>query len=131
MSKLMIIKKFEFGAAHRLPKYDGPCNRLHGHNWVMEVGITGPVDKDSGMIMDFKLLKEVVNEAVVNHMDHRYLNDMADVPFNFPSDNPTAERMMTWIVNTLQIQLPLIDQSLELALVRLWETSGSRCEWVA
>jgi 6-pyruvoyltetrahydropterin/6-carboxytetrahydropterin synthase len=129
MPKLMIVKKFEFGAAHRLPKYNGPCNRLHGHNWIMEVGITGPVDIHTGMIMDFKDLKGVINEAVVNFMDHRYMNDKADMPFNFPCDNPTAENMMAWIVNTLQIQLPLIDQSLELALVRLWETSGSYCEW--
>jgi 6-pyruvoyltetrahydropterin/6-carboxytetrahydropterin synthase len=97
----------------------------------MEVGITGPVNIHTGMIMDFKDLKKVVNEAVVNFMDHRYMNDMADMPFNFPCDNPTAENMMTWIVNTLQIQLSLIDQSLELALVRLWETSGSYCEWRA
>lgn len=130
MPKLMIIKKFEFGAAHRLPNYDGPCSRLHGHNWVMEVGITGPVGIDTGMIMDFKDLKNVINEAVVNYMDHHYLN-ADDMPFNFPCDNPTAERMVVWIVNTLQLQLPLIDQSLELALVRLWETSGSLCEWVA
>ncbi len=133
MPKLIIVKKFEFGAAHRLPNYDGPCNRLHGHNWTLEIGITGPVDIDSGMIMDFGKLKALVNAKIISKVDHWCLNDIdiAGPIRPFPSHNPTAEYMVRWMSEVLDKELKDIDPSLELALVRLWETSGSRCEWVA
>ena len=45
--------EFKFCAAHRLPNYDGPCNRVHGHNYRFEVEIRGEPDPHSGMILDF------------------------------------------------------------------------------
>lgn len=133
MSKLMIVKQFGFEAAHRLPNYQGPCNRVHGHSYKLEVGVSGPVDIDSGMIMDFKVLKSIVKTKIIDKMDHFYLNNIdVDGPKRpFPSHNPTAENMVRWIVEVLDQAFKAIGPHLELVLVRLWETSGSRCEWRA
>lgn len=128
---LMIVKEFEFCCAHRLPQHKGACYRLHGHNYRLEIGITGPIN-DEGMIADFKQLKDLVNEHIIDKLDHYYLNDLnmafpndPDIK-NFPAD-PTAENMVMWMAKALAP--PLAKTGTELALIRLWETSTSYCEW--
>jgi 6-pyruvoyltetrahydropterin/6-carboxytetrahydropterin synthase len=121
---LTIVKRFEFGAAHRLPNYKGPCQNLHGHNWTLEVGVTGPVDRITGMIADFKQLKDLVNDHIISLVDHQCLNE-AGIPGVSP--NPTAENMVQWMVQVLTHYLK--KTGCELALIRLWETSTSYAEW--
>ncbi len=119
---LSITKRFEFEAAHRLPEYDGRCNRVHGHRFQLEIEVWGPVVNEGpkrGMILDFGDLKRVVQERVVEKLDHQYLNDLSDL-FSF---TPTAENLVMWIVEELRYVL------LGLSRVRLWETSTSYCEW--
>ena len=121
---LMVVKRFEFGAAHRLPNYKGPCQNLHGHNWTLEVGVTGEVDSETGMIADFKKIKDLVNDHIIQHLDHQYLNDLE---LAILSKNPTAENMVLWMVAILTAHLKRT--GCELTLIRLWETSGSYVEW--
>jgi 6-pyruvoyltetrahydropterin/6-carboxytetrahydropterin synthase len=124
--KLTIFKRFEFEYAHWLPGYDGPCGSLHGHRAELEVGASGPTDVETGMVMDFKFLKEMVNAYVVNVLDHFCLNNLKDKGiYNFPVDCPTAENTILWIAKVLLPVLP------GLSVLRLWETSGSYCEWRA
>jgi 6-pyruvoyltetrahydropterin/6-carboxytetrahydropterin synthase len=125
---LMIIKKFEFEYAHKLPNHPGKCKFLHGHRGELEVGIAGPVDIDTGMIMDFSMLKKMVKERVIDILDHSYLNELAILP-GFPCGRPTAENIIRWIVNELKKGLLSYDLTCELVMVRLWETSGSLVEW--
>ncbi len=99
--------EFYFAAAHRLPRYEGPCFRLHGHNYKFFVAVDGAVDPATGMITDFGKLKEVVGEHVLARVDHRNLNDVLD--------NPTAENIARWIWETLAPHLP------GLVEVRLYE----------
>lgn len=120
---LSVTKRFEFEAAHRLPEYDGKCSRVHGHRFQLEVEISGQVINEGpkrGMILDFGDLKRIVQERVVEKLDHQYLNDLNDL-FDFV---PTAENLVMWIVEELRYVL------LSLSRVRLWETSTSYCEWV-
>jgi len=126
MSKLIIVKQFEFAAAHRLPNHKGACQNLHGHNWTIEVGVTGPVDPETGMIADFKQLKDLVNDHIIAHLDHQYLNETGLIGV---CENPTAENMIQWMATILIHHLQ--KTGCELALIKLWETSGSRCEWRA
>ncbi len=122
---LTIVKSFEFEAAHRLPNHKGACQHLHGHSYMLEVGITGPIDQETGMIADFKQLKDLVKLWIVDPLDHQYLNDLEIA--GFPTFCPTAENMVEWMVR--QLQKALISTGCELSLVKLWETSGSRVEW--
>jgi 6-pyruvoyltetrahydropterin/6-carboxytetrahydropterin synthase len=99
--------EFYFAAAHRLPRYQGPCFRMHGHNYRFFVALEGAVDPASGMVADFGKVKEAVQEHVLSRCDHRTLNDFLE--------NPTAENIARWIWETLEPRLP------GLAEVRLYE----------
>jgi len=99
---------FNFCAAHRLPYYDGPCFRMHGHNYRLQVVIGGKVNAKDGMIMDFEEIRKKVWELVLAQCDHHTLNDFMD--------NPTAENLVAWMWERLHASLPGLKE------LRLWET---------
>lgn len=111
---MRVRRKFEFEAAHELPRHPGKCRNLHGHSYVLFVTVDRPVDDESGMAIDFSELKRIVHDAVVDRLDHRYANDLID--------NPTAERMAVWTWERLRPVLP------GLVEIELFETS--RCSVV-
>ncbi len=108
--RMRLDVEFAFAAAHRLPRYEGPCFRLHGHNYRFQVSLEGDVDPRTGMIADFGVIKDVVNEEVLVRADHRNLNDVLE--------NPTAENIARWIWEVLEPRLP------GLCEVRLFEIPG-------
>ncbi len=81
--------EFHFAAAHRLPFYDGPCFRMHGHNYRLIVAIEGTPDAKSGMVMDFVEIERTVRKYVLDVCDHQTLNDFLP--------NPTAELIAQWM----------------------------------
>lgn len=89
---------FRFAASHFLTKYHGKCENLHGHNYKIIITIEGPV-KDDGMVLDFKILKQTVNEKVIDLLDHTHLNDTLE--------NPSAENLAVWIWDKIKDDLPL------------------------
>lgn len=99
---------FNFCSAHRLPFYDGPCFRMHGHNYRLQVTISGKVNPKDGMIMDFEIIRKKVWELALAQCDHHTLNDFME--------NPTAENLVTWMWERLQPSLPGLKE------LRLWET---------
>lgn len=120
MFELTILCDFE--AAHCLPDYPGKCNRLHGHNWKVEVTITGSQLDKLGMLVDFKELKQMVNHTL-STLDHYYLNEIP--PFN--TINPTAENIAQYIYREVS-QASLITEcprDLKVALVKVWESPHS------
>lgn len=78
----------EFSAAHALEGYEGPCARLHGHNYRVVIQIAGEELDHRGMLLDFREIKRIC-ESFVRELDHQYLND---VPA-FESQNPTSENL--------------------------------------
>ena len=75
MTTIRLTKEFSFEAAHALDGYDGPCREIHGHSYRLFVTVKGtpgedPRDPKYGMVMDFGLLKRIVNEEVVSRFDH-------------------------------------------------------------
>ncbi len=123
-----ITKSFDFCSSHTLvnPAWDeaknravfGKCSRLHGHNYRLEVEVSGPVDPDSGMIMNTRDISSLVQELVINEIDHRDLN--RDVPW-LSGTLPTAEVIVHAIWERLAPVLSK-QEGVELYQLRLWET---------
>ncbi len=132
--KVSVYRKEHFNAAHRLnnPAWDeqkndrifGKCNNpsYHGHNYEMEVKVTGVPDAETGFVIDLKMLSDIINENVIEKLDHKNLN--LDVP-DFSQLNPTAENIVIVIYNVLREK---INSDLELQ-VRLYETPRNFVEY--
>lgn len=106
--KMLLSVDFHFSAAHQLPYYDGPCKRLHGHNYVLRLTLAGKPQPKDGMIRDFDEVKKTVWEQVLVKLDHYYLNDIVE--------NPTAENLVVWMWERLEPIVPGLEE------LQLWET---------
>lgn len=104
---ISVTRSFTFDAAHQLPWHPGVCARLHGHTYRLEVTATGPLSP-TGIVIDFVDLKQAVQGAVLDDLDHRLLNELID--------NPTAERV------ALDALDRLLAAGLPITRLRLWET---------
>jgi 6-pyruvoyltetrahydropterin/6-carboxytetrahydropterin synthase len=126
---MLITRKVEFSASHvcRNPAFSEEENRRlfglaanpygHGHNYVLEVTVSGEPDAVTGMVLDLKELKEILNREVVEPYDHRFLN--YEVP---PFDRivPTVENIARDIWGRLEPKL--CNHSRRLHSVRVYET---------
>ncbi len=91
----------EFSASHRLRHYEGKCEALHGHNFGVEVSIEGErTDERTGMLLDFKVLKDITREAV-GLLDHKHLNDLEA----FSGENPSSEHLARFLFREIERRL--------------------------
>ena len=128
MPRVRITRRLHFCAAHRLarPEWSEEENRRvfgdcananwHGHNYDLEVTVSGPVDPETGYVLDLKTLKDLVNRRVVDDLDHRNLN--LDVPW-LDGVIPSTENLAVSIWERIA---PHIPPPAELDKVVLWET---------
>ncbi len=112
--KVTVSRKAHFNAAHRLYRKDwsheknnevfGLCNNpnFHGHNYELIASVTGEIDKETGYVIDIKVLKELIKIEIEDAFDHKNLN--LDVP-EFKNLNPTAENIVVVIYNKLRSKL--------------------------
>ncbi len=126
--KVTVSRKAHFNSAHRLYRKDwtdekndlvfGKCNNpnFHGHNYDLIVSVTGEIDKETGFVIDVKILADLIKLHVEDAFDHKNLN--LDVP-DFENLNPTAENIAVVIWNKLRKYIS-IDKELE---VTLYETA--------
>ena len=124
---LTVYRKAHFNAAHRLYRKDwsdeknntvfGKCNNpnFHGHNYELIVGLTGEIDKETGYLIDLKILKDIIKEEVEDNFDHKNLN-LEVLEFN--NLNPTMENIAIVIWNKLRKRF---DISFDIS-VKLYET---------
>lgn len=111
---MILIKEFEFDAAHNLICYHGKCERLHGHTYKLVVKLSGTPD-DEGMIFDFVQLKKTVKELIIDKFDHAYLNDIIK--------QPTAENIAAYTWKVLEERLKR--DNCCLYEIEVWETKTS------
>ena len=123
--KITVVKEFWFESAHHLPNYDGDCSRVHGHSYRLQVGFTGTINPETGMLVDFKDIKKIVKTHVVDVLDHQFLNV---VDKSGPLTNPTAENMIVWIKEKIE-EFIIPSGHISLSFIRLYETVGSYAEW--
>ncbi len=125
---MLITRRVDFSASHvcRKPGASEEENRAlygaaanhhgHGHNYILEVSVEGEPDPVTGMVLDLKELKAIINREVVEPMDHRFLN--YEVP-PFDRQIPTVENVAREIWRRLA---PHFRNGTRLANVRLYET---------
>lgn len=119
--KATVAKRVSFDAAHYLPNYEGKCKNMHGHHWVVELGVEGEVGVETGMVVDFTHLGDFLR-GVKKVVDHGLVNDT--IP------NPTAENIADWVKQCfLAYQKGNRNLSkVRLAFIRVWETEDSYAE---
>jgi len=132
--RISAFRRAHFNAAHRLYRPDwsderneavfGLCSNphYHGHNYELEVKVTGEVDPETGFLIDLKDLKDLIKIHIEDHFDHKNLN--IEVP-EFADLNPTAENICYVIWNRLRVQL---DKRYDLT-IRLYETPRNYVEY--
>lgn len=125
---VLATRRFEFSAAHRYWRDDwspeenertfGKCTSPygHGHNYVLDVTITGQLDERTGMVMNMSELKRLVGD-VLEEFDHKHLNE--DTPY-FRTQLPTTENIVRVLWRLIAARLPA---PARLAHLRLYETS--------
>ncbi len=127
MPNVQVTSRLHFNAAHRLHNPDrseqwnrqvfGKCNNPngHGHNYILDVTVVGEPDPDTGYVIDLGVLKRIVDDRVIEHLDHKHLNH--DVEF-MRGQIPSTENLAIAIWSRLEGSLP----SGKLYRVRLHET---------
>ncbi|HIW66467.1 MAG TPA: 6-carboxytetrahydropterin synthase [Candidatus Alistipes intestinipullorum] len=146
MATIRLTKEFSFEAAHALDGYDGPCREIHGHSYRLFVTVKGtpvedPADPKYGMVMDFGVLKRIVNEEIVARFDHALVlratpqstelckalcvrfQNIVSVDYQ-----PTCENMLDDFARRIAARLP---EGVALHSLRLHETATSYAEWFA
>lgn len=110
---MLITKEFLFDAAHKLTDYHGKCENLHGHTYKLHVTVEGKIKKN-GLVVDFLEIKKIVNDKVLDKLDHSYLNDFFK--------NPSAENIAMWIWKQL---MDMKKFDVKLYEIALWENPTS------
>ena len=133
--RVTVSRRAHFNAAHRLYRKDwtneknnqifAKCSNpnFHGHNYELIVSVTGEIDKETGYVIDIKILKAIIKEQVEQAFDHKNLN--IEVP-EFKDLNPTAENIAVVIYTKIKPQLkPQLD--LEITLFETPRNSVRYC----
>ncbi len=97
----------------------------HGHNYVMEVTVFGIIDTDTGFVIDFKELKRILNEGIVERLDHRLINNIS----YFKDHVTTVENILQYVWEEIAPQInALRPGKAQLVKIKIWETEDSCAE---
>lgn len=135
---MQLTRKYRFCASHRLHSSQlsdeenrevyGKCNNPygHGHDYVLEVSVSGPVDGATGRVVDLAALDDLVQERILKDLDHRFLN--VEVP-EFASLSPTTENLSLVVERRLEEAWPqAFPTGPGLARIRIQETKRNTIE---
>ena len=116
MYEVTIIKSFS--AAHLLSQIGGKCEELHGHNFKVEVTIAAANLNESGLLIDFRVVKKWLG-VILDQMDHKHLNELS----YFAGTNPSAENIAKFIYDQM---VPQAKQSqVRIARIKVWESESA------
>lgn len=138
---LSLTKVFHFETGHALNEYEGACKNIHGHSYELRVSVTTSNQTDDflpapGFIIDFKEIKKIVTQKIVDHLDHKLILSTAYLQKHPQFNNlenliiwdfePSAENILLFIKNTLFNEFP---EEIKLRKLLLYETKSSFVEW--
>ena len=111
-----LIVETNFAAAHNIRGYKGKCEKIHGHNWKVQVVLASEKLDELGMVIDFKDVKETAL-YILERFDHTYLNELDE----FARENPTTENLARILYNELSKKLP---SGITVNKVTTWESEN-------
>ena len=117
MYELKIVT--QMAAAHQLREFSGKCENLHGHNWKIEIYVSGRELGPNGILIDFKQVKDSAHK-IIQELDHTYLNDLKP----FEEINPSSENIARLVFSSLSRELNT--DKIQVSKVTAWE-SDSAC----
>ncbi|MFC1560176.1 6-carboxytetrahydropterin synthase QueD [Candidatus Margulisiibacteriota bacterium] len=120
MYEVMVEDRFD--AAHQLIGYSGPCEKLHGHGWIVQAYISGKKLNKLGMLVDFRKVKAELR-SIIAKVDHRNLNTLS----SFKGTNPTSENVAKFIYGALGKK---IKSGLKLTKVTVYESPTSKATYL-
>jgi 6-pyruvoyltetrahydropterin/6-carboxytetrahydropterin synthase len=135
MPRVQVSRKLHFSAAHMLARRDwspernlevfGPCANPngHGHNYDLEVTVSGEIEPETGFVLDLKRLSALVEQHVVRDLDHKNIN--VEVAW-MREINPTTENLVVAIWRRLE---PVLPAGIRLERIVLWETARNHVEY--
>ncbi|TET94358.1 MAG: 6-carboxytetrahydropterin synthase QueD [Desulfobacteraceae bacterium] len=121
MYELRVIT--QFAAAHQLRNFKGKCEKLHGHNWRIEVIVEGEKLNDAGLLIDFKEVKDDTNR-ILEELDHSFLNELSQ----FKDQNPSSENIAAYIFEKLSSKLN--DNQIKVTKVTAWESDSASTSYL-
>ena len=140
---MLITRRLEFDAGHRIPHHASQCRHVHGHRYAIEITLSGEIIQtegtaEQGMVMDFSDVKNIANRVLINQWDHAFLvyqGDRSVVDFlaSLPDHKtvvlpfvPTAENLAAEAFRILDAAyLDTYGNQLRLQRVRLYETPNN------
>lgn len=122
MYELKVITRF--AAAHRLTMVGAKCENLHGHNWKIEVVLTGDRLNDAGVLMDFGEIKAHLRE-IMARLDHQFLNELP----MFEGRQPSSERIAAFVAE--QLDRAIGGPAVRVSRVSAWESDDACATWIA
>ncbi|OGP67291.1 MAG: 6-carboxytetrahydropterin synthase QueD [Deltaproteobacteria bacterium RBG_16_44_11] len=122
MYEVTIIKSFS--AAHILSQVGGKCEELHGHNFKVELTLGAPVLNQSGLLIDFRLVKKWLGE-IMDELDHKHLNEIS----YFAGINPSAENVAKYIAE--KIAPAAKAARVKVTRVKVWESENAAVTYVS
>ena len=103
---MKIYRTYTIHSARFIPTLDTdhPCSKMHGHTFKIIIELDGSIDKNTGFLMDFYDLDLIVNDKIIQKIDHKVLNDINGL------ENPSSEHLSIWIWNKLIDSIPILSQ---------------------
>ena len=121
MYELKVVTRF--AAAHQLTMVGSKCENMHGHNWRIEVYVTGDKLDSGGVLVDFGEIKDHLAE-VMEKLDHKYLNELE----YFSDGNPSSENIAKFVATELQNRID--NSSARVSKVTAWESDDACATYI-
>jgi len=121
MYEVTIIKSFS--AAHLLAQIGGKCEELHGHNFKVEVTLAAPDLNESGLLIDFRVVKKWLS-VILDQMDHKHLNELPC----FAGINPSAENIAKYIYTSMEPKAT--ESQVRIARIKVWESENAAVAYI-
>jgi 6-pyruvoyltetrahydropterin/6-carboxytetrahydropterin synthase len=121
MYELKVVTRF--AAAHQLTMVGTKCENMHGHNWKVEVYVTGEKLDKAGVLVDFGVIKKHVSE-IMTKLDHKYLNELD----YFQHDQPSSENIAYFVATELQQKIN--NSAISVSRVTAWESDDAGATYI-